>query len=203
MDLLCFVFVPVKDLVHFFELIPPFSIKNWCVALWRKIPEFVYLVDAFDDGTHGGIAGPVHRLPVVGRTPTGAVDVDEIGFVAHAVGLDQVCHVGLIQHANACHHHQKTQSVNTRNSHTQEEFFKLQCPCMRSAAPAPEMVNLRGRGPSTGRCTISVARNLTWYGPATFESYATPTPQTPLSRAADTSPAHRVPWLKQSRHKKM
>lgn len=29
--------------------------------------------------------------------------------------------------------------------------------------------------------------------PAIFESYATPTPQTPLSRAAATSPAHRVP----------
>ena len=29
--------------------------------------------------------------------------------------------------------------------------------------------------------------------PATIESYATPTPQTPLSLAPDTSPAHRVP----------
>ena len=31
--------------------------------------------------------------------------------------------------------------------------------------------------------------------PAIFESYATPVPQTPLSRAAATSPAQRVPWL--------
>ena len=30
------------------------------------------------------------------------VDVDEVGFVAHGVGLDEVCHVGLVQHPDAC-----------------------------------------------------------------------------------------------------
>lgn len=36
--------------------------------------------------------------------------------------------------------------------------------------------------------------------PATWELYATPTPQMLLSLAAETSPAQRVPWLKQKRH---
>lgn len=40
-------------------------------------------------------------------------------------------------------------------------------------------------------CSINPTKHL----PAIFESYATPVPQTPLSRAAATSPAQRVPWL--------
>ena len=33
----------------------------------------------------------------------GRVDVDEVGLVAHAVGLDQVGHVRLVQHADSRH----------------------------------------------------------------------------------------------------
>lgn len=37
--------------------------------------------------------------------------------------------------------------------------------------------------------------------PATLELYATPTPQMLLLAAADTSPAHRVPWLMKEKKK--
>jgi hypothetical protein len=39
------------------------------------------------------------------------------------------------------------------------------------------------------------------YLPATIESYATPVPQTPLSLAPETSPAQRVPWLRNNKTK--
>lgn len=60
-----------------------------------------YLVDAFDDGLHGGVSRSVHGLAVVGRSPRGAVDVDLVRLVAHRVGLDEIGHVGLVEHANA------------------------------------------------------------------------------------------------------
>lgn len=61
-----------------------------------------YLIHTLHDGTHGGIARPVHSLAVVGGTPRGAVDVNLVRLMAHGVGFDEVRHVGLIQHANAC-----------------------------------------------------------------------------------------------------
>ncbi len=63
-----------------------------------------YLVDAPYDGPHGGVPWPVHGPPVVGGSPGGRVDVDEVGLVAHGVGLDEVRHVGLVQHPDSRHH---------------------------------------------------------------------------------------------------
>lgn len=66
-------------------------------------PSFMgYLIHTLHDGTHGGIAWPVHSLAVVGGTPRGAVDVNLMRLMAHGVGFDEVRHVGLIQHAYAC-----------------------------------------------------------------------------------------------------
>lgn len=61
------------------------------------------LVHAAHDGAHGGVARPVHRLAVVRRAPRRAVDVDQVRLVAHRVGLDQVRHVRLVQHADTFH----------------------------------------------------------------------------------------------------
>ena len=56
------------------------------------------LVNAFNDGPHGGVAGPIDCFAVVGGAPAGRVDVDFVGFVAHRVRLNQVSHVRLVQH---------------------------------------------------------------------------------------------------------
>lgn len=60
-----------------------------------------YLIDALHNGTHGGIAWPIHSLAIVGGTPRGAVDVNFVRLMAHGVGFDEVRHIGLIQHAYA------------------------------------------------------------------------------------------------------
>ena len=49
------------------------------------------------------MAGPVDRAAVVGGAPAGAVDVDGVGRVADGARLDQVGHVGLVEHAQAGH----------------------------------------------------------------------------------------------------
>ena len=59
------------------------------------------LVDAAHNGLHCGVARSVHRLAVVRGSPRRAVNVDLVRLVAHRVGLDQVGHVRLVQHANA------------------------------------------------------------------------------------------------------
>lgn len=51
------------------------------------------------------------------------------------------------------------------------------------------------RLPSTVPVSVRVG------SPATLELYATPTPQILLLAAAETSPAHLVPWLWENRHK--
>ncbi len=61
-----------------------------------------YLVHTTHDGPHGGVARSIHSLAVVGRAPRCAVDVDLVRLVAHRVGLDQICHVRLVQHAQSC-----------------------------------------------------------------------------------------------------
>lgn len=59
------------------------------------------LVHSPHDGSHGGVARPVHRFPVVRGAPRCAVDVDQMRLVTHRVGLNQVRHVRLVQHADA------------------------------------------------------------------------------------------------------
>ena len=44
----------------------------------------------------------IQRLQEMCAIP-GRVDVNEVGLVAHAVGLDQVGHVRLVQHADSRH----------------------------------------------------------------------------------------------------
>lgn len=53
--------------------------------------------------SHGSVTWPIDRLAVVGWSPAGAVDVDQVGFVSHRVRLDQVGHVGLVEHTDARH----------------------------------------------------------------------------------------------------
>ena len=59
-----------------------------------------HLVDASDDGSHRRVSGPIDGFSVVRRSPRGTVDVDQIRLVTHTIGLDEVGHVRLIQHAN-------------------------------------------------------------------------------------------------------
>ena len=63
-----------------------------------------HLIDAPDDGPHGGVPRAVDRAAVVRGAPGGGVDVDQVRLVAHGVGLDQVGHVGLVKHADAYKH---------------------------------------------------------------------------------------------------
>lgn len=56
------------------------------------------LIDATNDGPHGRVTRSIDRLPVVRGSPRGAINIYEIGFVAHAVRLDQIGHVRLVQH---------------------------------------------------------------------------------------------------------
>ena len=60
-----------------------------------------YLIHSPDDGLHGSIARPIHSLAIISGPPWGAVDVYEVGLMAHAVGLNEVRHVGLVQHADS------------------------------------------------------------------------------------------------------
>ncbi len=77
---------------------------SWCSPLFLFHHHYSsYLIDAPDNGPHGGISRSVHRLAVISGTPAGAVDVNQIRLVAHGVGLNQVGHVGLVEHANAGH----------------------------------------------------------------------------------------------------
>lgn len=71
--------------------------KRIGVVRWRGD---THLVNAAHDGPHGRISRPVHGFPVVRRPPWGAINVYEVRFVAHAVRLDQVGHVRLIQHSD-------------------------------------------------------------------------------------------------------
>ncbi len=61
-----------------------------------------YLVDSVGHGLQGELTRAVHRLAVVGGTPAGAVDVNDLWHVADGRGLDDVRHEGLVQHTNAC-----------------------------------------------------------------------------------------------------
>ena len=61
-----------------------------------------YLIDPLHYGPHGGIARSVHSATIVCWSPARAVDVNQVGTVAHRVGLDQVRHVWLIEHAQSC-----------------------------------------------------------------------------------------------------
>lgn len=54
---------------------------------------------------------------------------------------------------------------------------------------------------SQGRLPSTVLVSVRAGSPATLELYATPTPQILLLAAAETSPAHLVPWLWENRHK--
>lgn len=54
---------------------------------------------------------------------------------------------------------------------------------------------------SQGRLPSMVPVFVRVGSPATLELYATPTPQILLLAAAETSPAHLVPWLWENRHK--
>lgn len=54
---------------------------------------------------------------------------------------------------------------------------------------------------SQGRLPSMVPVFVRAGSPATLELYATPTPQILLLAAAETSPAHLVPWLWENRHK--
>lgn len=82
-------------------------------------------------------------------------------------------------------------------------FLTQTCSFYISLHPTPDTVTLPPSKPQFPWCRcqlidmlISVwAGAVMWHTPATLELYATPTPQMLLLAAADTSPAHRVPWL--------
>ena len=59
------------------------------------------LVDSVGHGLDGVFAGTVHCASVIGGSPTGRVDVNEVGAVTHRQSLDSVCHKGLVQHPDA------------------------------------------------------------------------------------------------------
>ena len=63
-----------------------------------------YLIDASDNSPHGGITRSINSSSIVGRSPRGRVDVNEVGFMTHWVGLNKVSHVGLVQHSDSSHH---------------------------------------------------------------------------------------------------
>lgn len=87
-------------------------------------PSFMcYLIHTLHDGTHGGIAWPVHSLAVVGGTPRGAVDVNLVRLMAHGVGFDEVRHVGLIQHAYACGAAEQSAECINRNGGNYKSIF--------------------------------------------------------------------------------
>ena len=59
------------------------------------------LIDALDDGAHGGISRSIDGFAIIGGSPGGGVNVDEIGFMSHGVGFNEIGHVGLIEHPNS------------------------------------------------------------------------------------------------------
>lgn len=64
----------------------------------------MYLINAAYNGPHGRVSRSVHRLPVIRGSPGGAIDIYEIRLMAHTVRLDQIGHVGLIQHPDPGDH---------------------------------------------------------------------------------------------------
>ena len=58
-------------------------------------------IDSLDDSSHRCISGTVDGLSVIGRTPGSGVDMDQVGFVSHGVGLDEISHVWLVEHSDS------------------------------------------------------------------------------------------------------
>ena len=60
-----------------------------------------YLINTFDNGPHGKIAGSVNSFTIIGGSPACAVDVDFIRHVPHGIGFNKICHKWLVQHAES------------------------------------------------------------------------------------------------------
>lgn len=56
------------------------------------------LVDSLHNCPHGCITWPINGLAIIGRSPWSAVNVDLVWLMSHRIRLNQVGHVGLIQH---------------------------------------------------------------------------------------------------------
>ena len=71
------------------------------VDVSKSVPTFV---DAPDNGSHGGVARSINSSSVVSRSPTSAVNIDEVRFVTHWVGFNEVGHIRLIEHPDSGDH---------------------------------------------------------------------------------------------------
>ena len=62
-----------------------------------------HLIDTPNNGSHGSIPRSIHRFSIIGRTPTGTINVYQIRFMSHRIGFDQIRHVRLVQHSDSGH----------------------------------------------------------------------------------------------------
>ena len=80
---------------------PKLKVSNMVIF---KHFQALYLIDSSDDSSHSGVSWPINSTAIIGRTPRGRVNVNQIRLVTHRVGFNQVSHVGLVQHANTRYH---------------------------------------------------------------------------------------------------
>lgn len=92
----------------------------------------------------------------------------------------------------------KSEFIDTARSIKKIVFFTL-AKAIGPSPAAPVGFFLPGPGQAGDRSVMPSGSWHLLFGrdslPATLELYATPTPQILLLAAAETSPAHRVPWL--------
>ena len=69
----------------------------WCLKR-------THLIHTPDNGSHGGISRSIDSSTVIGWTPRGWIDVNQIGFMAHGIGLNQISHVRLVKHSDPGYH---------------------------------------------------------------------------------------------------
>lgn len=147
-----------------------------------------HLVHTLHDGPHRRISWSINCFAIIGWPPWCAINVNLIWLMAHWVGLNEIGHVRLVQHADSCHFFHKTKKTTRQKALIPRKF----CAQNNLNYCCWVCYSLKRVNHKMIHKNVRAFKTL----PATLESYATPTPHTPLSRAAATSPAHRVPWLK-------
>ena len=62
-----------------------------------------YLIDSSHNSSHGGIPRSINRFTIVSWSPASTVDVNQIWLMSHRIRLNQIGHVGLVQHSDTGH----------------------------------------------------------------------------------------------------